>query len=125
MTTTTSTSYRGVRYCGNQTRKRGSKSDRYFFIRYKSDGKLKEEGAGWASEGMTSQKAPHLRARFTENIRLGRRPQSLAEMREMMLEAREQASVEERRAVHAARTFDEFQERHYLPLSTLHKTHRR
>ncbi len=122
MTTTTSTSYRGVRYRESQTRKHGSKPDRYFFIRYKSDGKPKEEGAGWASEGMTSQKASQLRARITENIRLGRCPQSLAEMREMTREAREQAAVEERRAAHAATTLDEFWERHYLPSSTLHKT---
>ncbi len=36
----------GVRYRQNKTRKFRGKPDRYFFIRYRYDGKLKEEGIG-------------------------------------------------------------------------------
>lgn len=32
------------------------KKDRYFTIRYRVNGVLKEEGLGWASEGWTEEK---------------------------------------------------------------------
>jgi len=51
-----STNYPGVRYREHKTRKHGVKPDQYFFIRYQKDGKRKEEGVGWASEGWTPQK---------------------------------------------------------------------
>ena len=51
-----STNYPGVRYREHKTRKHGFKLDQYFFIRYQKDGKRKEEGVGWASEGWTPSK---------------------------------------------------------------------
>lgn len=51
-----------VRYREHATRKHGIKPDRYFFIRYKLTGKDKEEGVGWASEGMTAANASELLA---------------------------------------------------------------
>lgn len=51
-----STNYPGVRYREHTTRKHGIKPDQYFFIRYQKDGKRKEEGVGWASEGWTPSK---------------------------------------------------------------------
>ncbi|MDX9963949.1 site-specific integrase [Desulfobacter postgatei] len=51
-----STKYSGVRYREHKTRKHGIKPDQYFAIRYQKDGKRKEEGIGWASEGWTPQK---------------------------------------------------------------------
>ena len=42
-----------------------------------------EEGAGWSSTGMNAQQANLLRAKIMQNIRDGKRPQSLAEMRQM------------------------------------------
>lgn len=51
-----STNYPGVRYREHKTRKHGIKPDQYFFIRYQKDGKRKEEGVGWASEGWTPSK---------------------------------------------------------------------
>ena len=47
----------GVRYYEHETRKHGIKFDRYYTIRYKLNGKDKEEALGWASEGWTEQKA--------------------------------------------------------------------
>jgi integrase len=51
-----STNYPGVRYREHKTRKHGIKPAQYFFIRYQKDGKRKEEGVGWASEGWTPSK---------------------------------------------------------------------
>ena len=50
-----STKYPGVRYREHKTRKHGIMPDQYFFIRYQKNGKRKEEGVGWASEGWTPQ----------------------------------------------------------------------
>lgn len=51
-----STNFPGVRYRDHKTRKHGVKPDQYFAIRYQKDGKRKEEGVGWASEGWTPSK---------------------------------------------------------------------
>ena len=51
------TKYTGVRYREHETRRHGLKPDRYFTIRYKLNGKDKEEALGWASEGWTEIKA--------------------------------------------------------------------
>lgn len=115
-------SHPGVRYRESKTRKHGIKPDRYFFIRYKVSGKGKEEGAGWASEGMTAQKAATLLATIKNNIRTGARPQSLAEMRELDAELRGRQEREQQRAELAATTFDEFWEQQYLPHAKMHKT---
>lgn len=110
--------FRGVRYREDATRKHGVKADRYFAIRYKLDGKTKEEGVGWASEGMTAAKANETRAMLMANIRAGMRPQSLAEMRDMAERVRREeeraAKLEERRST----TFAEFWESDYLPSCT-------
>jgi len=46
-----------IRYREHPTRKNGAvKKDRYFTIRYRVNGVLKEEGLGWASEGWTEEK---------------------------------------------------------------------
>ncbi len=104
-----------VRYREHATRKHGIKPDRYFFIRYKLTGKDKEEGVGWASEGMTAANASELLAMVKNNIRAGGRPQSLAEMRDMAEQVRRAeeraAKLEERRST----TFAEFWESDYLP----------
>jgi len=52
-----STQYPGIRFYYHKTRKHGIKFDQYFSIRYQRDGKRVEEGLGWASEGMTLEKA--------------------------------------------------------------------
>lgn len=62
----------GVRYREHPTRKNGAvKKDRYFTIRYRVNGVLKEEGLGWASEGWTEEKAGLKRAELREAYRTG------------------------------------------------------
>lgn len=89
----------GVIYREHPTRKNGKRPDRYIAIRYRSgQGKRTLEALGWASEGWTTEKAVSLLRELKENIRLGKRPQSLREKRAMAEAARRE---EERTAGHA------------------------
>lgn len=61
------TQYTGVRYYEHPSRKLHSGgADRYFSIRYKLNGKTKEEGLGWVSEGWNAQKAHAMRSKLKE-----------------------------------------------------------
>lgn len=91
MATWIKSQYPGVRYREHPKRRHGKNPDRYFSIRYKIDGKHKEEGLGWSSEGWTAQKAQNLRSELMENKRRGEGPQSLEEKRELQEQAREEA----------------------------------
>ena len=51
------TNFKGVRSRQHATRKHGIQPDTYFSLRYQFDGKRKEEGLGWQSEGWTAEKA--------------------------------------------------------------------
>lgn len=72
---------RGVRFYEHEKRKHGVKKDRYYAIRYSVDGKQKEEGLGWASEGMTEEKASYERGKLIEARRKGEGPRTLTEKR--------------------------------------------
>ena len=72
----------GVRYRVHPTRKQGVNADRYFTIRYRLDGKGREEGLGWASQGMTARKAASCLSKLIEAQRTGNGAQTLAEQRE-------------------------------------------
>lgn len=76
------TQYPGVRYYEHPSRKRrDGQPDRYFSIRYRREGKLVEEGLGWASEGWNAEKAHSVLSRIKTAARIGQGPVSLAEMR--------------------------------------------
>jgi len=76
------TSYPGVRFYEHRTRKqRNGQLDRYFSIRWRHGGQLKEEGLGWSTEGWNAEKAYNVLAEIKENIRLAKGPQSLSEKR--------------------------------------------
>ncbi len=115
------TNFLGVRYREHPTRKHGIKADRCFFVRYKKDGKDKEEMAGWASEGLSAEKAFNLLSTVRENIRKGEGAQSLAAMRE----EKEAKAAEKIRQAKAAEksivTFSSFWEEEYLPRSEAQK----
>ncbi len=118
------TNFLGIRYREHPSRKHGVKFDRCFFVRYKLNGKDKEEMAGWSSEGMSAEKAFNLLSTVRENIRTGEGAQSLAAMREEN-EAKA-AEVQRKTAAtqRAATTFTEFWESEYLPLATATKKER-
>ena len=76
-----STKYTGVRFREHPTRLHGIRKDRCFFVRYKVDSKLYEDSVGWASEGMTAEKASGIRAELRKAARLGEGSRTLNEKR--------------------------------------------
>jgi integrase len=115
------TSYPGVRYYKHKTRKVGVKFDQYFAIRYQKDGKRREEGLGWVSEGWSAAKANAELSKLKEAARLGAGPLSIAEKRQLEKERREveQKKAEADRKI--SRTFKEYFENTYYPDAKLNK----
>ena len=62
------TKYPGVRYREHKTRRFSGQPDRYFTIRYRVDGKPKEEGVGWASNGMNAVQASMILADLKKGV---------------------------------------------------------
>ena len=81
-------SYRGVYYRVHPSRIYRRQKDKYFIIRYYKGGKRIEEGLGWLSQKHTADEANEIRTTITSNIKLGKSPQSIREMREMEEERR-------------------------------------
>jgi integrase len=109
------TKYPGVRYREHNTRKNGVGFDRCYSIRYKIDGKDKEEAVGWGTEGMTAERAAKVLGELKENIRLGAGPQSLREKRERNQEKARLEKEQAQRRQLQAKTFSEFWEESYWP----------
>lgn len=113
----TKTNFPGVRYREHETRKNGIRRDQYFTIRYKLNGKDKEEGLGWASEGWSATKAYDRLKELKENKKAGEGPQTLAEKREIE-DKRKQADKEAKaQAERESITFGQFFEKVYFPTS--------
>ena len=89
-----SSKFTGVRYKEHANRKNGIRKDRYFTIRYKINGKTKEEGIGWESEGASELKAFQELCKIKENIKLGSGYMSLSEKRDVEQEHREKVKAE-------------------------------
>ncbi len=115
------TNFLGIRYREHPSRKHGVKFDRCFFVRYKLNGKDKEEMAGWSSEGMSAEKAFNLLSTVRENIRTGEGAQSLAAMREDNEAKAAEVQRKDAATQRAATTFSEFWEQEYLPFATATK----
>lgn len=95
------TKYRGVRFREHPIRKNGIRKDRYFFIRYALNGKIKEEGLGWESQGYTETKAVAELEIIKENIKKGTGYTSLKAKRETASSTAQQEKID-------TITFDEF-----------------
>jgi len=65
------TKFKGVFFREHKTRKYGIRKDRYYYLRYTLNGKQKEEGFGWESEGYTEAKAAAEVEIIRENIKKG------------------------------------------------------
>ena len=72
----------GIRYREHPTRKHGIRKDRYYTIRYKLDGKAKEEALGWESEGWNESKVAARLHELKENQRTGDGEVTLSAKRE-------------------------------------------
>lgn len=114
------TAFVGVRYREHESRKHGVRPDRYFFVRYKLDGKDKEEGLGWSSQGWTAQKAAEKLAKLKEAQRTGEGAITLAEKRQRASAVRhaeaEARAVEERENITLAQAWEK-----YLPVAQANK----
>lgn len=109
------TNFKGVRYHEHETRKHGVKKDKYFTIRYKLDGKDKEEGLGWASGGWTAEKAYDQLKEIKENIKKAEGHQTLAEKREQLKEQKEAEEAAKARSEKENVTFSDYFNNVYFP----------
>jgi len=91
---------KGLRYYEHETRRHGIRKDRYYAIRFQFAGRRIEEGLGWASEGMTTEKALKILLELKENAKRGQGPLRLSEKRkeaEIKREAEKEAAEQEKR----------------------------
>lgn len=116
------TNFLGVRYREHTTRKHGVRFDRCFSIRYKLNGKDKEEVVGWSSEGVTAESAFKILSTLRDNIRQGIEPQTFATMRLANQTAEEEKVKAHRRKEKEAITVSDFWETVYLPSANVTKT---
>jgi integrase len=103
-----STEFKGVRFRKHPTRKHGIKYDRYYTIRYQREGKRKEEGLGWSSEGWTAQEAALELAQLKKAAKTGKGLTRLSERRKRRAEAKE-------RKAKKSVTFKQFFDDAYYP----------
>lgn len=93
-----STNYPGVRYREHKTRKHGIKPNQYFAIRYQKDGKRKEEGVGWASEGWTPSKVALKLAELKSAATTGEGESRLSEARAKVEAEKQQEEARQEQA---------------------------
>ena len=82
----------GVIYREHPTRKIARKPDRFWAIRHRAGGKRLVETLGWTSEGWTADMAHALLVELQHNAKLGLRPQTLKEKRELAAGAKAEAA---------------------------------
>lgn len=107
----------GVRYREDDTRKlKNGRPDRYFSLRYTIGGVQHEEGLGWASEGWSADKAQELLIQLKAAARTGRGPQTVAELRAVN-QQRRQDENSEADTITVAAFFDSY----YIPAAKKRK----
>ena len=117
-----STDRKGVRFRQHITRKHGVGKDKYYAIRYQRDGKRKEEGLGWASEGWTLLEAE------TELDKLKKAHARGEDYVPRLSDKRKAAKKKAKKKELDALTFNEIFDKHYFPNAKADKdlqSHRR
>ena len=115
------TNYPGVRYREHSSRKYNGALDRYFFIRYRVNGKLKEEGLGWASDGWNAKKASGVLAKLKESHTTGDGPQTLGEKRQLAQEKKDMEEAEKKRRAKEQLIFSDLFINTYFPQAQANK----
>ena len=110
----------GIRYREHPKRLHGKKPDRYYVVRYTVNGIKRQEALGWASEGVTLEKARLIHAKLKEANRTGEGPCTLAEQRELNQQKRLEKEEAARDAIKGTTTFKEYWEQSYWP-AQVHK----
>lgn len=118
------TQFPGVRFRENPAKKHNGKPDRYFTIRYKLNGVLKEEGLGWSSQEWNAQKASFTRNELIKGQRTGEGPATLAEKRKLAEEKKSFDAVQKDLAEKDNITFNKFVDDSYLPYTKNNKGYR-
>ena len=111
----------GIRFRVHRSRKSNGTLDRYFFIRYRLQGKLKEEGIGWSSEGWNAQRASLILSDLKKAHLTGEGPQTLAEKRDLENEKKEMAKAEQERMEKENLTFSHYFTERYFPEAKINK----
>ncbi len=106
---------KGIRYREHPERLHGRRPDRYYVIRYTSNGIKKQEALGWASDGVNLEKARLILAKLREANRLGEGPASIAEQRQLMAQRREKEKLEEVEAKKKAVSMEHYWNLSYWP----------
>jgi integrase len=119
-----STQFPGVRYRNHKSRRFNNKPDRYFAIRYRANGKPKEEGIGWASEGWNAKKASLMLADLKKAHLNGEGPQTLGQKRAEEQERREAEKLEKERIAKETLTYSEYFKKLYYPEAKINKDRR-
>jgi integrase len=114
------TQFPGVRY-KEKKRKSNGKPDRHFYIRYRLNGKQKEEVIGWSSEGWNAKKASLVLADLKKAHLTGEGPQTLAEQRAFENERREQERLEKERIEKETLSFSDYFRERYFPEAKVNK----
>ena len=115
------TQFPGVRFGYHKTRKFNGSLDKYFFIRFRVDGKLKEEGIGWASEGWNAKKASIELSGLKKAHLTGEGPQTLQEKRQVAKEIKEAEAAELKRKAKENLSFEAYFSDKYFPTSQANK----
>jgi integrase len=117
------TRYVGVRYFKHSERRHGVQFDRSFHIRFNGGGKLWQSSFGWASEGMTAEKASLKLAEYKRNYKAGKRPWTLImEKEDANREAKAKVVAEAAEEVKAL-TFGQYFTETYYPAAATSKKH--
>ena len=105
----------GIRYREHLERLHNKKPDRYYVLRYTANGSKRQEALGWASEGVTLEKARLVLAKLKEANRIGEGPSTLAEQRELSKQKRleKEASIQDN--LKNAVTFKTYWKQSYWP----------
>ena len=108
----------GIRCRKHPARKHGVKPDMYFVLRFTVDGKTHQEALGWASEGVTLDKARLELARLREAKRTGKGARSLRERRTQEAQKRKEKDLADQVAKAARITIAEYWRETYWPAQT-------
>lgn len=106
------TQYDGVVY---REREKNGKTDRYYILRHRLNGKQHEESVGWASAGWTAKRCYDLLVTLRNNQRLGAGPQTLADMRAQQAQQREEQARASQREAISGMTLGTWLVDHYVP----------
>ena len=107
---------KNIRYKEHPTRKHGAVGpDKYYVLRFTVDGKKVQEKLGWASDGMTLEKAQFALAKLREAHLTGEGPASLRETRQLATARREAEERRQQEETKAAITLAAYYESTYKP----------